>query len=287
MKNIKTILSVALMTLCLLQTADAEWYESKTFDEINMSGMQVGDKLFSNFSVINYTDGVLAVAPSAGSIQVTGVFIDGHYGIRFNAPWIAGSEAIVNSTISFQVSVMPGSDQYISGNTFALTASNVGSAGGLISAVETVWDAEPGSAGAHRLSSLGLIDTAEFSNQLLSDSRGFYVDGESAQLKEIWIKKDITLLGGSEGQSGVTHLSEFTQTFVQIPEPASMGMLGSGVIIALLRRSRSNRQRRKRENTEDFSAIDSVILAGSQWEAPAYTSYAYTGRVTKKQLPKF
>lgn len=286
MRKIKCMLGIALLVLCTVQTSVSEWYETKTFDEINEQGLQVGDKVFCNFSIVNYTDGALAVAPGADSIQVTGVYIDGHYGIRFNAPWIAGEGAVVNSTISFQVAVAPSSEMYISGNGFALTASNVGSEGGLISAVETVWDAEPGSLVANRLSSLGLFDSADPSNQKLTDHQDFYVDGELAQLKYIWVKKDITLIGGGVGEFAPTHLSEFTQTFSQVPEPASMGMLGSGVIVALLRRSRSRGRRNTVVKMDDLGAIDSAILAGVGVN-PIETCFAYAGRTDKKQLPKF
>ncbi len=290
MKNMKYITGVALLVLCLARTASSELYETKTFGEINQTaGMQVGDKLFSNFSCVNYTDGTLAVAPNPGSIQVTGVYIGGNYGIRFNAPWLAGQGSIVNSTISFQVLVVPGSDMYISGNLFSLTASSVASANGLISAVETVWDAEPGSVGANRVSSLGLVDMADPANQKLTDYRDFQMGGDDVQLKEIWVRKDITLVGGGAGEFGLTHLSEFTQTFAQVPEPASMGMLGSGIIVAMLRRSKS-RKWRKTVKMDDFGAIDSVILADAGEEDyvnPLGTAYLYAGRETKQYIPNF
>ncbi len=288
-KKMKYLAGAALLVLCMVRTAGSELYETKTFDEINQAGMQVGDKLFSNFSCVSYTDGTLAVAPAAGSIQVTGVYIGGNYGIRFNAPWLAGQGSVVNSTISFQVLVVPGSDMYISGNLFALTASSVGSESGLISAVETVWDAEPGSIGANRVSSLGLVDMADPANQKLTDYRDFYADGNAVQLKEIWVRKDITLLGGGAGEYGLTHLSEFTQTFAQIPEPASMGMLGSGIIVAMLRRSKS-RKWRKTVKMDDFGAIDSMILAGvgdEDYVNPLGTVYAYAGREMKQHIPSF
>ena len=289
MKKSKKTMRVVLLLLCLVPLARAELFPTMSFDEINSSGMQVGDKLFSNFSIVNYLDGTLAVAPGADQIQVTGVFIGGNYGIRFNAPWLAGSGSIVNSTIAFQVQVVPESGLYIAGNMFALTASNVGSDGGFISAVETVWDAEPGSMGANRLSSLGLYDSADPLNRKLSDQRDFLVDGEPASLKQIWVKKDITLLGGGAGQFAPTHLSEFTQTFVQVPEPASVGMLGSGVIVALLRRSRIRRRNRFVPRDRCFAPIDSMILeAGAEeYSNPCGTPYFYEGREPKAYLPNF
>ena len=290
MRTIKYMLGTALVVLCMVRPAVSELFQTRSFDEINPSGMQVGDKLFSNFSIVSYTSGVLAVVPSASRIQVSGVYIDGRYGIRFSAPWIAGSEAVVNSMISFKVSVLPESGMYIAGNLFALTASNVGSEGGRISAVETVWDAEPGSLGANRLSSLGLLDAANSGNQKLTGYREFYIDGSPVSVKEIWVTKDITLLGGREGESGVTHLSEFTQTFSQVPEPASAGMLSSGIILAMLRRSRKNKQGGSIVKVDEYSTIDSMILAGAggaQYAGSPGTSYAYAGRKDQKRLPKF
>ena len=290
MKKSKTMTKIALLVLCLAQLAGAELFQTMSFDEINRSGMQVGDKLFSNFSIVNYVDGTLAVAPDVNQVQVTGICIDGNFGIRFNAPWLAGSESVVNSTISFQIQVLPESGLYIAGNMFALTASNVGSDNGFISAVETVWDAEPGSIGANRLSSLGLYDSADPLNRKLSDQRDFLVDGEPVHLRQVWIRKDITLLGGGEGQFGPTHLSEFTQTFSQVPEPASVGMLGSGVIVALLRRSRIRRRNRAFSPRDCFASLDNLVLAGADAEEycnPCGTPYFYAGREKKAHCPNF
>ena len=123
----------------------------------------------------------------------------------------------------------------------------------------------------------------------MTDYRDFYVDGNAVQLKEIWVRKDITLLGGGAGEYELTHLSEFTQTFAQIPEPASMGMLGSGIIVAMLRRSKS-RKWRKTVKMDDFGAIDSMILADAGVEDyvnPLGTVYAYAGREMKQHIPSF
>ena len=245
MKGIKYISGIALLALCMAQTVVSELYETKTFDEITPSGIQVGNLLFSNFSSTSYMNGTIAVAPESGSIKVTGVYVDGNYGIRFNAPWLAGSEAKVNSTISFQVQTASGSEMYINNNLFALSVSSVGSAAGLLNAVETVWDAEPGSSGANQLSSLSLLDTTDLANQKLTDYRDFSVNGSLATVNKIWVKSSITLVGGDAGESGITHLSEFTQTFTQIPEPTSAGMLCSGTIMAMLWRSRNRKQLRR------------------------------------------
>ena len=216
----KHLLGLAVLVLCMAKAAVSEIYESKTIGEINSAGGYLVDEmLFSDFSCISYTYGSSAVTPAGEDIVVTGVVVDGDYGIEFSGPWLAGEQSGINSTLKFKVLVVPGSDSAIVGTMFQLTASSVAAAHGRVDALETVCDAENG---GNRVANLDVLDTADPANRKLVNYRDFYVNGLSVELKEIWILKDITVSGGSAGEFDVTHLNEFTQTFRQTPKPFSL-----------------------------------------------------------------
>ena len=290
----KRLLGLALV-LCMAQAAVSEIYQSEpnpsqkyqsmTIGEINSAGgYQVGDKLFSDFSCVPYTSGPEAYPPVCDEIVVTGLDANGDYGITFNASWYAGAGSTVNSTLKFKVLVVPSSDNYIVGSTFRLEGAGV-SGNGFIDAIENIYPIESGLVGTNEAAALNVFKKP--SGNKLVDSSDFYnADGSPAMLKEIWIVKDISM----NGLSGSVHLSSFTQTFHQIPEPASMGMLGSGIVVAMLRRSRTRKSSRKEAKVDDFSPIKSMALAGSV-DAPYGSmtgeAYVYGGRKVEAEHSNF
>jgi hypothetical protein len=210
-----------------------------TILQINEAGgFLVGDKLFSDFLVVPtpVPAGSIGWSPGADGIVVSGILVGEDYGIQFNAPWLAGPGVAVNTTLTFKVSVAPQwADTYlITGNTLALTASNVSSPDGIVGVIENVFDGPPPL--AYRVASKSTFDT--LSSSKLIDHQDFMGPDGPVALSEIWVKKDITLIGGS----GVTHLSELTQTFSQVvPEPGSVGLLLTGLLSLGLYRWRRRR----------------------------------------------
>ena len=78
-----------------------------TFQNVDTAGgIVVWDKLFDLFTVTTATRGG-GVAPEATDIKVTGVEVNGNYGLRFNALWSAGGGQLADSTIQFYASVLP------------------------------------------------------------------------------------------------------------------------------------------------------------------------------------
>lgn len=203
---------------------------AETITEINEAGgLLVGDKLFSDFSVISVVAGGVGIAPDASAIEVTGINADGNWGIQFNGAWLAGVNAVVNSTITFKAAIADPAtnDRLIDGNYLVLTASTVELPDGLVNVIENVFDGLP--TNGRRVAQKQVWDTP--ANSKLVDSAMFTdpVTGDPLALPEIWVKKDITLFGGTDGTAGFTHLSEFVQTFTQTPEPgtAAMSLIGA------------------------------------------------------------
>jgi len=250
-KGLWTVRGITLLTLvvaCAFTTAQAD-----TILEINQQGgILVEDKLFSDFSIISVASGPIAIAPDESLVEITPIIVNDEIGIQFNGPWIAGPDSIVNSTITFKVSIAePWRNQYlIHDNTFTLTASSVDLPDGFVSGIENVYDGLP--ALGRRVATKSVFDTY-FDDKLIDHQ--YFTDPDTGQpvaLSEIWVKKDLTLFGGTlltgaaaapegdfDGEFGFTHLSEFTQTFSQIPEPATMAVLAmGGVLIAAKRRRR-------------------------------------------------
>lgn len=220
-----------------------------TIAEINAAGgMLVGDKIFSQFSVIAVppAPGTIGVSPGANQIVVSGIKVGDDYGIQFNGPWVADAGAVINSTIGFKVSIAdPWANLYlIKDNALRLTASNAAVPDALVDVVEAVYDAEP--LLGNRIATKHVSDRYGSANDRLFDYSLFGEPPGSVMLSEIWVKKDITLIGGTlSGGVGGAHLSEFTQTFSQqlIPEPGTLvlllgGLLGPALVAVRRRRRR-------------------------------------------------
>lgn len=207
---------------------------SYTLDEVNaQGGILVGDKLFDTFSVTK-TEANGGLAPGAGAIAVTGVLVNGELGLRFNGPWSAGSGQLADSTIRFHASIVePELSQgfLISDNSLWMSAFGAAN-GGLASITENVYEFEPPGNPA--------------TNQPIANKFVFYENDNTKQLfdhkefiplPEIWIIKDVIVNGSSNG-TGQAHISEFYQTFSQVPEPASLALVAGGVLLLARRRRR-------------------------------------------------
>jgi hypothetical protein len=195
--------------------------------------IRIGDKVFSDFRVTT-SKTVGATAPGADAISITGVLVDGEYGIRFNGGWGALSGQIADTTIGFKVTA--DEPNLIEDNTLFASAWGA-SSGGSAQITEQVYAKDPNDSFSTALANkyVYITDTLvkNKDHQVFKDEAGAPV-----ALKTIWVVKDVFATGGV-GANGVATISEFYQTFSQIPEPATMSLLGIGMLALARKRSRN------------------------------------------------
>ena len=207
---------------------------------IDAGGIQVGDKLFDEFDVTT-ADTQGTVAPGADAIVLTGVQVQGDYGLRFNGGWSAGGQEIADTTILFQVSIVePWLSQgfLIKDNALWITAFGVSGTGqgGIVSVSENVYALNPRTNPPKPPD-----DNMPLANKYVyyrSDTdMELYDSADFGMLTSMWVLKDVVANGG-DLTTGSAHLSEFFQTFSQIPEPGTLGVLVLGAVAVLIRRRR-------------------------------------------------
>jgi len=234
MKNSKIILS-CLISVVLATAASAAWVPL-TGDPVSISSLPggslvFGDKELSEIELFSIGTGG-AIAPDANSVFVQGGRDDatGNYGLRFLFSWNAGSNQTSNATLNFKVSILPGYDDYfIDDVTLAITGVSTNGTG-VVSIGEEVWDVPFYTPGSFPIASLSC-------SKWKGSPLAYLVDhAEFAPVKKIWIySKDISITGGT---NGLAHLSEFFQFYSQIPEPATIVLLGTAGIWIFTRKKR-------------------------------------------------
>ena len=226
------LLSISIIIL-IASSAQAAWVpltEMIPISAIPTDGLVVGDKIFSDFDLTAIAAGG-AFVPSADSVLVCGGqnTDTGDYGLQFRLAWIVGTEQLINANIDFKVSIAPGYDQWFIEDAvlFLMTAGATGT--GAVNATELIYDS------SFMGNCLAALDVSrEFGDggsDLINHSL-FLLDGEPALVKEIWAETGIIISGGT---AGTAQLTEVFMLYSQVPEPATILLLGLGSL-ALLRR---------------------------------------------------
>jgi hypothetical protein len=198
--------------------------------EVNQAGgIQVGDKLFSDFTV-DCSDTVGVVPQGLYEIKVRGVDVDGDYGLIFIGGWSAFSGQTCDSVITFKVTAAEG--YFIKDNGLKLLGCDA-EEGGSIIITENIFPGDP--------KTTQWIKRELVYCQTFSDGTELVKQEDHevfTPLPEIWVVKDVYVTGGIE-TGGVAHLSQFQQTFSQVPEPATLSLLAlGGLAILRFRRHR-------------------------------------------------
>jgi hypothetical protein len=230
MKSSIVILS-CLISILLAAAASAAWVPL-TGNPVPLSSLQgesliFGDKEVSEFGLFGFGDGG-ALDPNPDKMFVQGGWDDAtkNYGLRFLLSWNAFSGQTVNANLNFKISVLPGHDEYIKDVVLDITGASATGTGG-VNVSERVQNDRG-----------DIIASLSCSKQY--NDGGVYLkdDADFDPLKEIWIhSKDISITGGT-GIGGAGHLSEFYQFYSQVPEPATLVLLGTAGIWIFTRKKR-------------------------------------------------
>jgi hypothetical protein len=232
MKNSKIILS-CLISVMLVTSASAAWVPLPGTHPVLVSSLPdrtliFGDKMLSEIDVVGTSRGG-ALAPDADSIYVQGGYDDvtGNYGLWFLPLWGAFSGQTVDATLNFKISILPGYDNYfITDVEMYITGASATGDGG-VGIGEIVRTAPPPEG-----SEIAFLTCSVHESKVK-----LYDYGEFAPRKEIWIwSKDIFISGGEDGEA---HLSGFLQLYSQVPEPATIVLLGTAGLWAFTRKKRS------------------------------------------------
>jgi len=229
-KSCLLLLSLSIVFL-IASSSQATWVpltDLVPVSSVPAGGLVVGDKLFSEFEVTGIAEGG-ALTPNADSVLVQGGIEDvtGQYGLRFRLNWDVGSEQSINAGINFVVSILDDHDQwFIDGVDMILSVA--GATGtGVVAATETIWDGP--------MTSSNWLATLNTSWQVGDSGLNLRDYANFAQTKQIWVRKGITITGGD---NGTAKLNEMFQMYNQIPEPATMILLGLGSLTLLRIRKR-------------------------------------------------
>lgn len=227
------VLSACIVAIALVSPANAVWVPLTgapiPISDLPGGQLVVGDKVFSDFEVVGIAEGG-ALTPHAGTVLVQGGQDQGgteDYGLRFVLNWDVGSNQSVNANINFNASILPGYDCWFIEDVYMLLSIAGATGTGVVGATETVWDAPPPM--ATWLATLSTSWQVGATGADLSDSAVF------DPIKQIHIRKGITITGGT---NGTAKLNEVFQLYSQIPEPATVCLLGLGAVVLLRSRKR-------------------------------------------------
>ncbi len=214
--NLRTLVvsSVAILFCCAASVSAG----TMGLDELIDGGeFESGDKLFTDFT---YTAG--GDMPEASDITVTDIIDgDGNYGIRFQGPFAdaaggSGSDALITFTVE---ATGPGrliSDAHLAGNPDVIGES------GFVAVTETFLPDAPDTISIYDIEPNGQVNSA-----------WVYFD---EPMKVLRVQKNILAFAG---ENSAATLSFVDQTFSQVPEPTSLGLLASVVLGALAMRRRN------------------------------------------------
>lgn len=200
------------------------------------NGVVIGDKRFYNFSYIGAPTSGPNPAPTASQISVAQSSLPGgNLGLSFSYAWLSAEGFNQDSVIQYCVQVVPGAagtGNLIDGVllNFNGTAPVTGGPLTAASVTESVTDLN-----GNPLGQLSTFDDGPGGNPNTDQTKLML----SPPLSAICVTKDIQVHSSpASSGGGVSTISIVDNTFHQVPEPASLGLIALGLPL-LARRRRS------------------------------------------------
>jgi hypothetical protein len=227
MKTIKKIFGVVACVGILAASATSVFGQSS--DTLaNLAGtpgaiLTIGDKTFSDFS---YTEsGLTGFDPTAFSVVATED--GGGYYLTWSGNVVLFSESLATANLSLEY-IVTASAGTINSIDLSYTGDALG--GGSFTVDETADTGSFDGTGGTLVGSINLGDIVDTGNFPIRPSQSV-----------LYVTKDFSLSTSSDG--GYDTISQFGQSFQQVPEPGTMllGSLGGGLLLFL----RSRRQARR------------------------------------------
>lgn len=224
--------AVACATSAMAASAKAAAV-SYTLDQLigdGTTGVVIGDKQFYDFSYIAAPPGGTGV-PTAGQITVTPT-TGSPEGLRFSFNWTASAGDRIDSVISYGVHTLTTVPQnFISGVGLDFNGTATGSSGANssltnASVVEQIMDLHGNDLGKVSVIDFGTGDPRNRDSSLFT---------LASPARDVFVSKDISVVSNGGGTATITFVDN---TFPQVPEPASLGVLAMGGLLMLRRRAR-------------------------------------------------
>lgn len=188
----------------------------------NLAGVEIGDKLFSDFSVSFSANNAF----TCSDLQLTALSNQVGFGISFSGPMSALGNVTKDVVFRFSVAVTNSSQ--------------------LISDVHLDYNGTVNGAGFSTVTETVL--TGGFGGTLIDQINVFNLGGTNFQLsaaanlptpeQKIYIEKDVIFGGGAAGNQNASFISIIDQTFSQVPEPSTMLLAVTGLVILLFGKRR-------------------------------------------------
>jgi hypothetical protein len=221
---ISTVITSLLVSSSLVLSGFADVTNLNPNESISLSqltsglSLQVGDKLFSEFDFRFDGSPQNSGGFPASSVLVSPLLNQFGLGISFQLPPLfAASNETKDVVLKFSVQVV-GSDNLISDAHLAITSSATGSAFADV--------AESITTGGFGGTSIGSLDVANPTNSPLLASTIF-----STPQNQIWVEKDISVVAFGTGINDRAVISIVDQTFSQVPEPSTIALMVTGVVL--------------------------------------------------------
>ncbi len=226
-RSIKNSVIVFTILVCIILSSTAQ-AALVSISQLPDGKLKIFDKEFSNFVVSGIVQGG-PPEPTADTVKVEGIQIGDEYGLHFQIAMNAAYDQLISAIINFKIKT---DDPWVI-ESAKLWVPGAGATGdGLVTISENIFDAQ-------YFGNL-LADELNCSREDGDGGAGILredtLDWGGSPLDEVWVYTGICVRGGfSPDTTGTANITEVYMLYTQVPEPATIFLLGLGAL-ALVRK---------------------------------------------------